>query len=186
MTEDPKLLWQDQPKEGPEMGLEQVRVRLRAYEARVLRARVVIVLVALASIGVMAATGSASLPTGAMVGRLLMMAGILVALALAWRRISPRPQGDDAASGVAFLRARLLQRRRAVRGGWVWLIAPILPGLMMTFAALSSAAGSHWWPRMGPIVGLSFLWLVLMLLIQWRERGKVSAEVAELDRLNLG
>lgn len=186
MTEDPKLLWQDQPKEGPEMGLEHVRARLRAYEARTLRARVVIVVVALAAIGVMAAVASVPPEPVGLIGRILMMTGILVSMALAWRRISPSPHGDDAAASVAFLRARLLERRRAARGGWVWLVAPVVPGTVVTFAALSSAAGSMWWPRMGPIIGWCIVWLVLSLVTQWRTGAKVSAELSELDRLNLG
>jgi hypothetical protein len=186
MTEDPKRLWQDQPKEGPEMGLEQVQTRLRQYRMRALRSRVLIVLVAMGAVGIALAVRSASLEPGGLIGDLLMLGGILVVMAMAWRRTSPPPRGDDAAAGVAYLRARLLERRRAARGGWVLLIAPIIPGIVVRLAALSSAAGAQWWPRMGPILGLVGLWIVLMLLIQWRQGAKVSAEIGELDRLNLG
>ena len=185
MTEDPKLLWQDQPKEEPEMGLEQVRARVRAYQTRALRTRVVIVVVALATTGVMGAVATQSMEPGGLVGDILLLGGILVSMTLAWRRLSPQPSGDDAAASVAFLRARLLERRRAGRGGWVWVVAPVFPGMVVKLATLSSAAGALWWPRMGPIIGWCVIWLVLLLLTQWRQGAKVTVEIAELDRLGL-
>ena len=187
MTEDPKRLWQAQPKEGPEMGLEQVRARLRAYKARVLRSRVVIVVVALAAIGVMAAVATQPLQPGAMVGDALLLGGIVGVMVLGWRRLSPKPPGDDdAAACVAFLRARLLERRRWAHRGWAGLLALLLPGIAVRYATLAQEAGALWLSRMALLVGLFLLWLVVMLLTQRRAARLVDREVAELDRLGAG
>ena len=120
------------------------------------------------------------------IGGVLMLVGILVSMTLAWRRLSPPPPSDDAAASVAFLRARLIERRRAAQGGWIWLVAPVVPGTVVRLAALWSAAGPLWLPRMGPILALCGLWLVMALITQWREGAKVTAEIGELDRLSLG
>ena len=186
MTEDPKRLWQDQPKEGTDMGLEQVRARLRAYEARVLRSRAAIVAVVLAAIGVMAAVATQPLQPGAMVGNALLLGGIVGVMVLSWRRLSPKPPSDDAAACVAFLRARLLERRRWARGGWAAVLALLLPGIAVRYATLAQEAGTLWLSRMALLVGLFLLWLVVLLLTQRRAARLVDRELAELDRLSLG
>jgi hypothetical protein len=186
MTEDPKRLWQDQPKEGPEMGLEQVKIRLRRYEARTLRQRVMIVAVGVAAVAIMAAVATQPLEPGAMVGSALLLGGIVGVMVLGWRRLSPKPPGDDAAACVAFLRERLLESRRLARGGWGWMLVLLLPGIAVRYATLAHAAGAQWLSRMGPLVALFLLWLVVMLLTQRRAARRVDRELAELDRLGLG
>src|SRR5204862_7298354 len=116
--------------------------------------RVMMVAVGVAAIAIMAAVATQPLEPGAMVGSALLLGGIVGVMVLGWRRLSPKPPSDDAAACVAFLRERLLDRRRLARGGWGWMLVLLLPGIAVRYATLAQAAGPLWLSRMGPLVGV--------------------------------
>lgn len=181
MTEDLRALWRSQPVEVSDVRLEEVRARVEAQLARIRRARILLVACALlgAGLGAKLAVGA---PTPLLrLGEGLLSAGFLLLLVLGWRRLSRVPPETTEAC-VDFLRETLARRRRAVRGQWVGLIAPLLPGLGVMLVGLVIASEGRWL-RLAPIAALLALWLVILLLIQAREAAKVTAEMAWLDRL---
>jgi hypothetical protein len=115
VTDDPKRLWQDQTKEGPDMGLQQVRVRLRRYETRMSRSRIVAAVLgggATALAAYLAVTAPLSVLRG---GQALLAAGLAVLFWQSWRGLVQAPRSDDVAACAAFLRTRLVARRGATR-----------------------------------------------------------------------
>lgn len=180
MIDDLKTLWRQQPLEGREVDLESLRASVRAQLAHARRARVLLVLMTLVGMGLFAYE-AASAPTGLLrVGEGLSAAGFVLLLVLGWRRLA-LTSPDTAEACVGFLRMSLARRRDAARGGWIVLVAPLLPGLGVTFLGLAVASG-HRWLQLAPIVALLALWLAIMLVIQAREASKVAAEIARLDQ----
>jgi hypothetical protein len=176
---DPKALWRDQPSEGNDVRFESLQVEVRAEFFRIRRARVVLVVAALAGIGLFARL-AVSAPTELLrLGEGLTAAGYLIFLALGWRRLA-RTQPDTAETCTAFLRQSLVRRREAALGGWVVLVAPLLPGLWVTFIGLADAAGRDW-RKLLPIAALMVAWLVIAMALQAREAAKVAVEIARLD-----
>jgi hypothetical protein len=167
------------------MGLEQVKIRLRRYETRVLCSGVMIVAVGVAAIARDGRRGDPAAGAGGDGGRRPAAgrhprgdgAGLAAAV--------PKPRGDDAAACVAFLRERLLDAAPLAHGGWAgcWRAAA---GHRCALRHPGQEAGSLWLSRMGPLVGLFLLWLVVMLLTQRRAARLVDRELAELDRLGFG
>ena len=180
MTDDMKALWQEQASEGNVMDLESLRAGVRAQLARIRRARVLLVLGALAGMS-LAAYQAVSAPTELLrLGASLQAGGFLVFLTLGWRRLA-LTSPDTAEACVAFLRKSLARRRDVARGGWIVVVAPLLPGLGVTFIALAVASGQKWL-QLAPIAALLVLWLVIMMAIQAREASKVAAEIAHLEQ----
>jgi hypothetical protein len=180
MSDELKALWSQQPLEGYDMDLEGLHVRLRAQLARIRLARVVLIMGTLAGVS-LAAYQAVSAPTVLLrIGECLLAVGFLLFLALGWRRLD-LASPDTAEACVAFLRKSLALRHRIARGGWIVVIAPLLPGLGVMLIALVIASG-HRWLQLAPIAALLVLWLAVMLAIQAREASKVAAEIAYLDQ----
>nr|WP_295108530.1 hypothetical protein [uncultured Caulobacter sp.] len=180
----PKTLWRAQPSESPDVRFDILQADVDAELGRIRRARVLLVLSTLA--GMVLTAHQAVLASTPLVrlGEGLMAAGFLLVLILAWRRLA-RTAPDTAETCLAFLRQSLIRRRQAALGGWVVLVAPLLPGLWVTFIGLAEASGSHW-ERLLPIVALLIAWLAIALLLQAREAAKVAVEIARLDALGGG
>lgn len=176
---DLKMLWREQPSEEQDLRLENLQARVQAELVRIRRARVLLVLAALAGMGLFVRL-AVSAPTDLLrLGEGLMAAGYLLLLAIGWRRLA-RTSPDTAETCVAFLRQSLAQRRDTARGGWLVLAAPLLPGLWVTFIGLATAAGRQW-QQMLPIAALLVAWLVIAVALQAREAAKVALEIARLD-----
>jgi hypothetical protein len=183
MTNDPKTLWREQAPEVEGMDLEVIRARVRAQLARVRRGRVLLVLVTLVGVGIstrLAVSAPTELLRG---GEALMAAGFLAQLVLGWRRLTLNAP-DTAEACVIFLRETLARRRDAARGGWIVFVAPLLPGMAVTLAALTASARN--WLQLAPIVTLLLVWLAILLMIQAREAAKVAVEIARLDQQTRG
>lgn len=181
MTEDVKALWRGQPADANDPRLERLRARAEAQRARLRRARILLVACALlgAGLGAKLAMGA---PTALLrFGEGLLSAGFLLLLVLGWRRLSRVPP-DTAEACVDFLRESLARRRRAARGGWIGVIAPLLPGLVVMLVGLMIASDGRWL-RLAPIAGPLGVWFVILLVMQAKEAAKVAAEMAALDRL---
>jgi len=176
---DPKALWREQSTEGQDVRLESLLTQVRAELVRVRRARVLLVLAALAGMAIGVHQAIIASSTLVRLGEGLLAAGFVLVLVLGWRRLA-RTSPDTAETCMAFLRQTLVRRREAARGGWVVLVAPLLPGLWVTFVGLAIAAGRDW-QKLLPIAALLVAWLVMALALQAREAAKVAVEIARLD-----
>jgi hypothetical protein len=123
------------------------------------------------------------------VGQVLLAAGLSVLFWQSWRRLAQPPQSGDAEACTTFLRMRLIARRDAARGGWLWRVTPVVPAIAVILTGLAFPA-SEKWPSLTPVLVLVVVWLGvwlgLMLLIMRRQQAKVEAEIADLDRLTGG
>lgn len=178
---DPKSLWRDQSSDGHDVRVESLEADVRVELARLRSGRLLLILSTLAGMGL---TGHLALSAPTELVRLgegLMAAGFGLVLALGWRRLA---QGapDTTETCLAYLRRSLARRRDAVLGGWIALVAPLLPGLWVTFIGLATASGGQW-RKLAPIAALLVLWVAIMMLLLMRESAKVAAEIARLDRL---
>lgn len=177
---DPKTLWREQALEGSHVGLASLQASVRAQVDRIRRGRILLVLGALAGIAIAVQQAILARTELVRLGEGLLAAGFVAQLALGWRRLS-QASPEPTETCVAFLRRSLVLRRDAALGGWITLIAPLLPGLWVTFIGLAAASGSQW-QRLMPIAALMIVWLALMLLLLAREAATVAAEIAHLDR----
>jgi len=184
MTDDPKDLWQQQPSNGDEMDVEALRTGVQIQLARVRRARILLLMVALVGT-TLTAYQAASAPMGLLrLGQGLLAGGFLLFLALGWRRLTvDSPHASEAC--VVFLRKSLARRRDAARGGWIVLAAPLMPGLGVTLAALVVASATKWL-QVAPIAALLVLWFAIMVVMQAREASNVARELKELDKQTRG
>lgn len=183
MTNDPKALWRQQASDGGGMDFEVLRARVDAQIARTRRARVLLVLATLVGAG-LSIRLAVSAPTVLLrAGEALMAVGFLLQFVLGWRRLASETP-DTAEACVTFLRRSLARRRDAARGGWIGLIAPLLPGMGVTLAGLAVSARN--WLQLAPIVGLLIAWLAILLVLQVREAAKVAIEIARLDQQTKG
>jgi hypothetical protein len=181
MTDNPKMLWRKQEAEDAGMGLEQVKARLAAFQAKVRRERAWGLLIGLAGAAMTAWVWTRNALPLVRAGDVLLGLGYMVIIVRVWKRPPAGPIGDGA-DCVAFLRAQLRRRRRMTSGGWIRLIAPLLPGLAVMLLGLAQAAAGRL-QQLTPILALLALWLVVMLVLQRRGTARIDAEIAALDRL---
>ena len=184
MTDDLKTLWKKQAREDPNMGLEQVHALLRRYKVRTSRWRMVLVILGVGTMALatyLAVMGPLSVLR---VGQVLLAGGLTVMFWQSWRRLAQPPQGADVEACTTFLRMKLVARRDAARGGWLWRVAPVVPAIAVILIGLALPAHESW-PSLPLLLIVAWLgvWLGLMLLIMRREQAKVEAEIADLDRL---
>jgi hypothetical protein len=185
MTGDPKQLWRAQPNDGPDMGLDLVRRRVAAQSARVVRSRWILGAIALAGVMLSSAAAYTLHQPLLRLGELLLAAGFVGVFLVGWSRTMTASSSDEASECVAYLRDRLIAQRRFNRGGWVLMVAPLLPGLVVLLGGQFWLAGGALLPRLGPVVLLLLVWGGAMLIGLRRARRRVKVEMAELDRLRL-
>jgi hypothetical protein len=167
------------------MGLKQVRALLRRYEARRSRSRVVLASLSAGAMALAACLAVATPMSVLRVGQVLLAAGLAISFWQSWRKLAQAPPGDDVAACAAFLRARLVARRDAALGGWLWRVAPLAPGMAVILTGLAFTVHERW-PSLAPMMAIIVAWLGMMFLIMRREQAKTEAELAELDKLVRG
>lgn len=167
------------------MGLDDVRHRLGQLADRTRRAR--FMLLVILAVGVALTTYLAVRISHPIVrgGELLMGAGFVLFFARGWRKLALAPTTDNVIECVAFHRAYLVELQRLTRGGWVWEVLPLVPGIVVTLVGLTLVAHRPW-AQMAPILALLLLWLGTALLFQRKARAKLGVEISELDNLRLG
>ena len=178
-----KALWQGQDIEGG-IKVDDIRVLMRAYRARLFRLRAALVAVAL--VGVAAGAPALLSPHATPLMRLsgvLFMAGFLAFGARGWLRFQPADPGADARACLDALRGRLLMRRREVRGGWLVTMAPILPGFIVGLAAIVSADPRMALVRLAPIGGAAVVWSVVFVVRLRQQSAAIDRELAALDEM---
>jgi hypothetical protein len=167
------------------MALEQVRDLLRRSETRRSRSRAALVILTVGSTGLTAYLAVIAQLSMLRVGQVLLGTGLAVLFSRSWRDLAGTLQNDDITTCSAFLRRRLVARRDAAQGGWLWRAAPVGPGMAVILMGLALAAHQRW-PSLAVMLGLIVAWLGVMSVIMRREQARVEAEIADLDRLTGG
>jgi hypothetical protein len=167
------------------MGLNIVRQRLAAHRARVVRSRWILAAIALAGVTLSSAIAYTQHQPLVRLGAMLLAAGFVGVFLVGWPRTTMAAPSGDPSKCVAYLRNRLFAQRQFLRSGWMLMVLPLLPGLVVLVAAQFWLARSASLSGLGPVVLLLLVWAGAMLMIQRRERARVAAEMAELDRLRL-
>ena len=180
---DPKALWQGQDMQGGTR-VDDIHALMRAYRARLWRLRAALVAVAL--MGVAAGAPALLSPMATPLMRLsgvLFVAGFLVFGVRGWLRFRPADPGADARACLDALRARLLMRRREVRGGWIVTMAPILPGFIVGLVAISAADPRMALARLAPIGVAAVVWSVVFAVRLRHQSAAIDRELEALGEL---
>lgn len=179
---DPRHIWQNQPKETSPMTLESIRQKSQELHAKTRRA----LLSGLASpLGVLALSGLALKWFDSPLHRALCLSAVIWSLAGQyfyhrgmWSAIQP------ADSGLASYR-REVARRRTLSGRFLlWHLGPVLLALA-TFTAPLVNVGLRqgMLQKMIPFLTLLFGWIVAVIVMRLRDQRELQREIAILDDL---
>jgi hypothetical protein len=133
--DDLKALWREQETETPPMSLELIHAR--GFQWHIKRRN----FIEYAAAVVVVATFSwyvyiLSHPVMKL-GSALTVLGTLVLVWQLHKRGSARQPPLGAAASLAFHRAELVRQRDAVRSMWLWYLAPLAPGMIVTMAGMA-------------------------------------------------
>ena len=185
-------LWQNQPQENFNMSIEDIRLKASRFQGTVsgrnMRELVVgaILIVVFASFAYLLPS-----PLGKAAG-LLSAAGVAFVM---WQLIrQARAATIDEVCLVTdwarFHRAQLVRQRDALRGVWLWYLAPLVPGSVLHWIAVSQADLAK--GNLIAAVATSALGILVMVLvfgaILWlnlKAAKGLQAEIDKLDRSNL-
>lgn len=93
------------------------------------------------------------------------------------RRI--KGHSDVAATGVDHLRRRLEHERVLLQSAWLWYIGPLMPGFVIIYGGMFLAGKVSFAFTAG---GLTFAFLLLVVIINRRAAGKLEHEIRDLRR----
>ena len=110
----------------------------------------------------------------------LVFAGTLVTYMMAMRMAFPLR--DAAETAGAFLRRRLQAQLRKASGGWLILLAPLVPGLVACFVVAFRRSHEVIWAPL-PLVAVIAPGLLYVMLRTRSQAHKLRADLDELDRL---
>jgi hypothetical protein len=180
---DPKALWLDQEPETDAMTLDQIHSLARRYE-RKMRFVPLLVGVCLVVVGLIGGDlWSKMHDTLGRASAVLFVLGEATCFILGYRMAFPRR--DPAESAGAYLRRRLQLRLANARGGWMMLLTPLLPFLVLTAWNMAGHPPPRGWRlvQFAPVAVLAALWLVVFLIQQRRATRDSKAQLEELDAL---
>ena len=116
-------------------------------------------------------------------GCVLLVLGTLVILYQLRRRasVSALPGQGAARTYVAYLRAELVHQRDALRGIWLWYVAPTVPGIgvLLWGMAESDPSGFPWWPMLA-------LFVVPFGVVIWMNIAAARTMQQKIDELDAG
>lgn len=187
---DPRKIWQDQPKETTPMSLNEIRHRVQELQAKSRWGALTWIVLGLA-LSVMFAGTAAKGPNGLpRLGWAILSIWGLWGAFQAYKWIWPRTLASDAnwSTSADFYRRELERKRDYGRHIWIrsglWLCflglaLVVAPGLI---AAIQS-------PRlllnMAPFFLLMAIWIISFFFLRKREREKLRREIDELERLKI-
>lgn len=192
MTNDPppddiRKVWQNQPSEGADMLLEEVRERITKFEREQWRIKIVgriAAVIVLAMLGSWFYFGN----EWASIGAALVLAGFVYAWRWVGRTRSTRVPPPDCGleRSVEFYRAELERERNVQRGMWRAYLA-IIPGLVVAIGALqygrTAQFGQHLLVTAGSVVAMCFL---LWLLFNRQQANLLQRRIDDLDAMVKG
>ena len=177
---DPKTLWQDQEPETDPVTLEHIHDLARKLDRRT-RFTPVVLGLGLIFIGVVCGyAGITAREPLLRVTAILAAAGALGSYAMIYRMVLP--SRDPAEPASTYLRRRLLRKLSYQQGGWMLVLLPILPAILLgAYHALGKAAG-HPWVKGGPLLILGAALIVVAVINRMRAR-RTGNELHEVDDL---
>jgi type II secretory pathway component PulM len=183
LPNDPKQIWQNQPREMSGKTLEKmIQRRARELNAKtrgelITMVALLLLTVAFSVFGIVKAHGP--------IQRIAFAATIVWALASLyavnrgmWSRMLPGDAGVT--TGLQFYRRELAQRRSLLGRSWGWTLGPLLLPIATFFAPLVSREQL---PKILPFVSLLVVWIVAFFLIRVHTRKGLQCEIDELDEI---
>ena len=181
-------LWQSQKTEGVRMSVEQIRLSAGKFQRRIEWRN------ARESIGAFAAAAFFAFEF-ALTNDLLMRIGfgLLIAAAFymvwqlytrgSWRRL---PEDAGLSSCIEFQRRELKRQRDFLRGVWRWYLGPIIPGLVVTIAAVARS-NPHRLKHSEALLGLYVVFIAAgFWFVAWlnkRAARRLQCRIDQLDDL---
>ena len=126
-------LWQDQPVEGIQMSLEEIRRRAGKFESRIWWRNAREYVASLIAVGLFAYFLATSHDVLSRLTFALFIAAMLwIVVALHSKGSAKKmPEGVDTITGLQMYRAELQRQLEVVRGVWWWYLAPLVPGFVV-------------------------------------------------------
>jgi hypothetical protein len=144
-----RSLWRAQPtNDAPELSADALRARAAELARKSSRRNwreIIAGVLGIAFVGAGVALFASSIPLAA-VGCVMLIVGQTFVLVTLVRRGFARRAPDVTASTadhIAHYRAELVRERDLLGTAWLWYVAPLLPGLVLTPVALILAVGAH-------------------------------------------
>lgn len=174
-------LWKNQPKEGPDVSIEQVRRKVRELQRKSRRSVIVFWLIAIAVAAFYVRTFVITNDVIARVGLGMMTAWCIYASNEMRRSLWPRPLAADAA--LATCRQHYLQEleRKQRHDGLIWprLLVPLFlsVAVFLTPAVIGVINHPRLWTRMIPFFVLLAVWFVAFRVIRKRKLTELDREI---------
>ena len=166
------------------MTLDQIHDLARRYDRKV-RFVPLMIGVSLVIVGLLGGVLWAQTPdTLGRVSAALFILGEATCFILGYRMAFPRR--DPAESAGTYLRRRLQLKLANARGGWIVMLAPLLPFVLVSIYRVAQHRPAQHGPlllRFAPVAVLAALWLVVFLIQRGRAARDSKAQLAELDAL---
>lgn len=184
--EDPKRIWQNQPPGPSAPSLEALREKARKLRSKTRRqllgsSATVLGVTALAVAGGMR-TREPGLHIAFALGIVWALAGQYLSLRGIWSALLP---GDAAhTSGQEFYRRELLRRSNLLRRFFLWFFGPVVLcfGTLLCEGIILLKHLGRPLLAVAPTSTLFVIWMVAILVIQFRESRDLRREVARLDK----
>ena len=177
---DLKTLWQAQEQETDPMTLDQIHALVGKYDRITRRVLWVTPLGIAASSVICGALLVRSPDVDVRIALALVFAGTIVTYLMAMRIAFP--QRDPAESAGAFLKRRLQAQLRKARGGWLLLLAPLVPGMVACFVVAFRRSHEVVWAPI-PLLAVLAPGLAYVVLRTRSQGRKIKTDLDELDRL---
>jgi hypothetical protein len=181
---DPRKIWQDQPKEPSAMTLEKIRQKVSELHAKT-RRKMLGSLAGPLCVGLFSAYGIN------LAYRLAPVLAPVFVFAIVWslvgtyflnRGMWPAAMPGDAAlsTGIEYYR-REVERQRAIYGRTLlWSVGPILLAIAMFILFLMIVGHGRIFPKALPFLLLILVWIGSYFVIRTRERRELQREIDDL------
>jgi hypothetical protein len=180
MAADPKSLWLAQTPEPDPMTLEQVHALARKFDRKAQRFALLVVLVLIVASFIAGQQWQIFHDPLHRAAVALYVAGFALSGWLRWKVVSPRR--DPAEPAGVYLRRRLQRAVANLRGGWVLIIAPLAPSILLTSYLAVVQVHGPLWAKVLPVVVLAALAVFIVARLR-RQAPRIHAELEEIEEL---
>jgi hypothetical protein len=183
---DIRNIWQNQPSEGAEMLLEEVRKKIGKFEREQRRIKIVgriAAIIVLAMLGSWFYFGGES----ASISTALVLAGFVYAWRWVGRRRAPKVLPTDCGleRSVDFYRAELARERNVQRGMWRAYLA-VLPGMVVAIAGLQYGRTAHFAQHFVTTAASVVAVCLLCWLFNLQDARRLQRRIDDLDAMAKG